>query len=29
MTTQINWMNKPMMIEQRSFELLSLHAGKP
>ncbi|WP_353275771.1 S49 family peptidase [Wolbachia endosymbiont (group A) of Pipizella viduata] len=28
MTTQINWMNKPMMIEQRSFELLSLHAGK-
>ncbi len=26
--TQINWMNKPMMIEARSFELLSLHAGK-
>ncbi|WP_253303275.1 S49 family peptidase [Wolbachia endosymbiont of Phyllotreta cruciferae] len=28
MMTQINWMNKPMMIEARSFELLSLHAGK-
>ncbi|WP_174515626.1 S49 family peptidase [Wolbachia endosymbiont of Cardiocondyla obscurior] len=28
MTTQINWMNKPMMIEQRSFDLLSLHAEK-
>ncbi|WP_250296965.1 S49 family peptidase [Wolbachia endosymbiont of Oedothorax gibbosus] len=28
MTTQINWMNKPMMIEARSFELLSLQAAK-
>ncbi|MGL9758913.1 MAG: S49 family peptidase [Wolbachia sp.] len=24
----MTWINKPMMIEQRSFDLLSLHAGK-
>ncbi|WP_353282537.1 S49 family peptidase [Wolbachia endosymbiont (group A) of Myopa testacea] len=28
MTTQMTLLNKPMMIEARSFELLSLHAGK-
>ncbi|WP_353273340.1 S49 family peptidase [Wolbachia endosymbiont (group A) of Agelastica alni] len=28
MKNQAIWLNKPMMIEQRSFELLSLHAGK-
>ncbi|MBS9530216.1 S49 family peptidase [Wolbachia endosymbiont of Rhagoletis cerasi] len=28
MTTQVSWLNKPMMIEQRSFDLLSLHAEK-
>ena len=28
MTTQMTLLNKPMMIEARSFELLSLQAGK-
>ncbi|WP_419247472.1 S49 family peptidase [Wolbachia endosymbiont of Rhagoletis indifferens] len=28
MTTQMTLLNKPMMIEARSFELLSLHAAK-
>ncbi|MFP3020225.1 S49 family peptidase [Wolbachia endosymbiont (group A) of Pogonocherus hispidulus] len=28
MTIQVSWLNKPMMVEPRSFELLSLQAGK-